>query len=67
MGQEIERKYLVDHSKWQQLEKPKGQLYRQGYLLTDPKQDNSDKTNNRQRFFDNKRAFNWCDPTRVRI
>lgn len=36
MGQEIERKYLVDHSKWQQLEKPAGQLYRQGYLLTDP-------------------------------
>jgi adenylate cyclase len=36
MGQEIERKYLVDHSKWQQLDKPTGQLYRQGYLLTDP-------------------------------
>lgn len=36
MGQEIERKYLVDHSKWQQLDKPSGQLYRQGYLLTDP-------------------------------
>ena len=36
MGQEIERKYLVDHSKWQHLDKPIGQLYRQGYLLTDP-------------------------------
>jgi adenylate cyclase len=36
MGQEIERKYLVDHRKWQQLDKPTGQLYRQGYLLTDP-------------------------------
>jgi len=36
MGQEIERKYLVDTDKWQQLEKPHGELYRQGYLLTDP-------------------------------
>lgn len=36
MGQEIERKYLVDQSKWQQIDKPAGQLYRQGYLLTDP-------------------------------
>jgi adenylate cyclase len=36
MGQEIERKYLVDHHKWQQIDKPAGQLYRQGYLLTDP-------------------------------
>ena len=36
MGQEIERKYLVDHDKWQQIDKPAGQLYRQGYLLTDP-------------------------------
>jgi CYTH domain-containing protein len=36
MGQEIERKYLVDKTKWQLLDKPKGELYRQGYLLTDP-------------------------------
>ena len=36
MGQEIERKYLVDQSEWQQIDKPTGQLYRQGYLLTDP-------------------------------
>lgn len=36
MGKEIERKYLVDQEKWQQLEKPAGELYRQGYLLTDP-------------------------------
>lgn len=36
MGQEIERKYLVDKNKWQKLDKPSGQLYRQGYLLTDP-------------------------------
>ncbi|MCU0350404.1 MAG: CYTH domain-containing protein [Flavobacterium sp.] len=35
MGQEIERKYLVDKTKWQLLDKPKGELYRQGYLLTD--------------------------------
>ncbi|MEO7082170.1 MAG: CYTH domain-containing protein [Flavobacteriales bacterium] len=36
MGQEIERKYLVNHSKWKQLAKPEGEQYRQGYLLTDP-------------------------------
>ena len=36
MGKEIERKYLIDHIKWQQVDKPKGQLYIQGYLLTDP-------------------------------
>jgi len=36
MGQEIERKYLINHNKWQETEKPKGQLYRQGYLLTEP-------------------------------
>jgi adenylate cyclase len=26
----------VNHRQWQQLDKPDGQLYRQGYLLTDP-------------------------------
>lgn len=36
MGQEIERKFLVDHEKWKQLIKPKGELYRQGYLTTEP-------------------------------
>ncbi|MEO6135508.1 MAG: CYTH domain-containing protein [Ginsengibacter sp.] len=36
MGQEIERKYLVDRNKWQQIDKPTGSLYRQGYLLIDP-------------------------------
>jgi adenylate cyclase len=36
MAQEIERKYLVNHTQWQGLEKPVGQHYRQGYLLTDP-------------------------------
>lgn len=36
MGQEIERKYLVDKNKWNQIDKPSGLLYRQGYLLTDP-------------------------------
>lgn len=36
MPHEIERKYLVDHEKWQQADKPVGQLYRQGYLSTDP-------------------------------
>ena len=36
MGIEIERKFLVKKEKWKELEKPSGELYRQGYLLTDP-------------------------------
>jgi len=36
MGQEIERKYLVNKEKWESTEKGSGQFYRQGYLLTDP-------------------------------
>ena len=36
MGQEIERKYLVNKDKWQRIHKGPGQLYRQGYILTDP-------------------------------
>jgi len=36
MGKEIERKYLINHEKWQTVKKPSGQMYRQGYLLTDP-------------------------------
>lgn len=36
MGVEIERKFLVDRKAWQILEKPAGEMYRQGYLLTDP-------------------------------
>lgn len=36
MGIEIERKFLVNHAQWEQVEKPTGEFYRQGYLLTDP-------------------------------
>lgn len=36
MPQEIERKFLVNHEKWNQFKKPEGQHFRQGYLLTDP-------------------------------
>lgn len=36
MGIEIERKFLVNRQIWDQLEKPAGEFYRQGYLLTDP-------------------------------
>ncbi len=36
MGQEIERKFLVDKEKWQEIEKPQGEYYRQGYFSTDP-------------------------------
>ncbi|GGH08481.1 CYTH domain-containing protein [Pedobacter zeae] len=35
MGKEIERKFLIDHQKWDNLGKPEGKLLRQGYLLTD--------------------------------
>ena len=37
MGIEIERKFLVDQEKWQQVIKPQGKVYRQGYLLSDEK------------------------------
>jgi adenylate cyclase len=36
MPKEIERKYLVNKEKWAKTHKPKGQLYRQGYILTEP-------------------------------
>ncbi len=36
MGIEIERKFLVNQEIWNTLEKPEGEFYRQGYLLTDP-------------------------------
>ncbi|MGZ5198025.1 MAG: CYTH domain-containing protein [Kaistella sp.] len=36
MAIEIERKFLVDHAKWEALSKPQGTLYRQGYISTDP-------------------------------
>lgn len=35
MPLEIERKFLLDHSKWNKLGKPPGKLYRQGYLMND--------------------------------
>ena len=33
---EIERKFLVNIPKWKELSKPIGEVFRQGYLLTDP-------------------------------
>lgn len=35
MGVEIERKFLVDHDKWEKLSKPAGTHYRQGYIVAD--------------------------------
>lgn len=32
---EIERKFLINQSRWNELPKPEGKLYRQGYLLND--------------------------------
>jgi adenylate cyclase len=37
MGIEIERKFLVDHEKWQQVAKPGGMHFRQGYIFSDEK------------------------------
>jgi len=34
---EIERKFLVDHAKWQQLQKPQGEVFKQGYILSEEK------------------------------
>jgi CYTH domain-containing protein len=34
MPLEIERKFLVDHKKWNALDKPAGKSYRQGYIST---------------------------------
>jgi len=36
MGKEMERKFLVNHNKWQDLTKPEGKQLRQGYILSDP-------------------------------
>ncbi|RFZ91271.1 CYTH domain-containing protein [Mucilaginibacter conchicola] len=35
MGQETERRFLVNKALWEQLEKPEGTLYLQGYLLNE--------------------------------
>ncbi|MEO6849103.1 MAG: CYTH domain-containing protein [Mucilaginibacter sp.] len=35
MGVEIERKFLVDHALWHDVDKGMGTHYRQGYLLSD--------------------------------
>lgn len=32
----MERKFLVNHNKWQDLTKPEGKQLRQGYILSDP-------------------------------
>ena len=36
MGIEIERKFLVNKEKWDQVTKEKQSLYRQGYIVSDP-------------------------------
>lgn len=36
MGTEIERKYLVNREKWEAVEKPEPNFYRQGYFKTNP-------------------------------
>ena len=36
MGQEIERKFLINREKWEKAEKPRGEKYRQGYMVSEP-------------------------------
>ena len=36
MAHEIERKFLIDKYQWEQLAKPEGKFYRQGYISKDP-------------------------------
>ncbi|MFD2284569.1 CYTH domain-containing protein [Pedobacter petrophilus] len=36
MGKEIERKFLLNREKWEQLDKPAGKHLRQGYISNDP-------------------------------
>lgn len=36
MGKEIERKFLIDLGIWNSIDKPNGQHFLQGYILTDP-------------------------------
>ena len=38
MGIEIERKYLVDHEKWKQLNKPEPAYLKQGYIINNDNQ-----------------------------
>ncbi|MFD2872086.1 CYTH domain-containing protein [Mucilaginibacter ximonensis] len=35
MGIEIERKFLVDHKKWEAADKPEGQKMQQGYIVNE--------------------------------
>jgi adenylate cyclase len=37
MPTEIERKFLIDHIKWNALAKPQGKVYKQGYILSEEK------------------------------
>lgn len=36
MGKEIERKFLLNHTKWQKLKKLNGKHFKQGYISTNP-------------------------------
>jgi adenylate cyclase len=67
MGIEIERKYLVNSSKWEQVKKSSGEVDRQGYLLTDPNKTIRVRHTAEKAFFNNKRTFNWCNKGSLRI
>ena len=50
MGVEIERKFLVDHEKWAQIDKPGGTHYRQGYILSNDGQTVRARVSEKQAF-----------------
>ena len=50
MGVEIERKFLIDHEKWDLLNKPDGVHYRQGYILNNGQETIRVRVSDRQGF-----------------
>src|ERR1700744_5459561 len=57
MGVEIERKFLVDHGKWNRIDKPEGTHYRQGYLLNTEKETIRVRVSDKEGFLNLKSRF----------
>lgn len=60
MGVEIERKFLVDHEKWGQLDKPQGTHYRQGYILSNAGQTIRVRVSDKQGFLNLKSKVSYA-------
>ncbi|HEY4195867.1 MAG TPA: CYTH domain-containing protein [Mucilaginibacter sp.] len=54
MGVEIERKFLVDHKKWDRVSKPGGTHYHQGYILSNAGQTIRVRVSDKQAFLNMK-------------